>query len=186
MRRIAIIGGGPTGLELALRARHEGHDVIVYEAGRVGEHFARYGSVRLFTPFHMNSTPLGRELLRRAGARLPEDDEILTASDLRERYLVPMAMLPELSGVVREGMSVAGVSRDGVRKGRMSARSGRPFLLRIENARGEHVSLERADIVVDASGVYGSANATGSGGLAAPGEEALGARLERHLPDLLG
>src|SRR4051812_40757939 len=87
MRRIAIIGGGPTGLELALRARHEGHDVIVYEAGRVGEHFARYGSVRLFTPFHMNSTPLGRELMRRAGARLPEDEEILTANDLRERYL---------------------------------------------------------------------------------------------------
>ena len=82
-RKIAIIGGGPIGLEAALRARREGYDVVLFEAGRVGEHFARYGSVRLFTPFRMNSTPLGRELLRQAGARLPEDEETLAANDRR-------------------------------------------------------------------------------------------------------
>jgi len=184
--KIAIIGGGPTGLEAALRARHEGYDVALFEAGRVGEHFGRYGSVRLFTPFRMNSTPLGRQLLRQAGARLPEDEETLAANDLRERYLMPLAMLPELSGVVREGLRVAGVTREGLAKRQMSGRSERPFVLRVENARGEHVALERAGIVIDASGVYGTANATGSGGLAAPGEDALGARLERHLPEVLG
>lgn len=186
MRKIAIIGGGPTGLEAALRARREGYDVALFEAGRVGEHFARYGSVRLFTPFRMNSTPLGRELLRRAGARLPEDEETLAANDLRERYLMPLAMLPELSGVVREGVRVAGVAREGMAKGTTPGRSGRPFLLRLENGRGEWVAPERADVVIDASGVYGTANATGSGGLPAPGEDALGARLERHLPEILG
>jgi len=185
-KKIAIIGGGPTGLEAALRARSEGWDVVLFEAGRVGEHFGRYGSVRLFTPFHMNSTPLGRRLLRQAGARLPEDEETLAANDLRERYLMPLVMLSELSGVVREGLRVAGVTRDGMAKGRTPGRSERPFLLRVENARGEPVALERADVVIDASGVYGTANATGSGGLAAPGEDAMGARLERHLPEILG
>jgi len=87
---------------------------------------------------------------------------------------------------VREGARVAGVARDGLAKGRMSGRSERPFLLRIENARGEPVAVERAEIVIDASGVYGTANATGSGGLAASGEETLDGRMERHLPEILG
>src|SRR5690349_7957541 len=123
MRKIAIIGGGPTGLEAALRARREGYDVVLFEAGRVGEHFARYGSVRLFTPFRMNSTPLGHELLRQAGARLPEEEETLAANDLRERYLMPLVMLPELSGVVREGVRVSGVTREGMAKGKSPGRS---------------------------------------------------------------
>src|SRR5438132_7885053 len=185
-RKIAVIGGGPIGLEAALRARREGHDVVLFEAGRVGEHFARYGSVRLFTPFRMNSTALGRELLRQAGARLPEDEETLAANDLRERYLMPLATLPELSQAVRERVRVAGVARDAMAKGRTTARGERPFLLRIESARGDPVGLERADVVIDASGVYGSANATGSGGVAARGGDALGARPERPLPEVLG
>src|SRR5262245_39517173 len=40
--------------------------------------------------------------------------------------------------------------------------------------------------VIDASGVYAQPNATGPGGLAAAGEDAMGMRLERHLPDIRG
>jgi len=185
-RKIAIVGAGPVGLEAALRARQEGHDPVVYEAGRVAEHFARYGPVRLFTPFRMNSTELGRGLLRAAGVKLPGEDEALTAVELRERYLLPLSRLPELSGVIREGARVAAIARDGLTKGRMEARASRPFLLRIENGRGELVGHERADVVIDASGLYANPNATGSGGLSAPGEESLGDRMERHLPDVLG
>ena len=178
--RIAIIGAGPIGLEAALRARREGYDVRVYEAGRVGEHFARYGSVRLFTPFRMNSTELGRDLLRAAGARMPDLDESLTASDLRERYLLPLTMLAELTGVIHEGVRVTGITRDGLAKGAMSGRADRPFLIRFDSG------AERADVVIDASGVYATPNVTGAGGLAARGEDSLGSKLERHLPDLLG
>jgi putative intracellular protease/amidase len=185
-RKIAIVGAGPVGLEAALRARREGHDPIVYEAGRVAEHFARYGSVRLFTPFRMNSTELGRGLLRAGGARLPGEDEALTAAELRERYLLPLSRLPEMAGVVREGSRVAAIAREGLAKGRMEARGSRPFLLRLEDARGAFLGHERADVVIDASGLYANANATGPGGLPAPGEESLGDRLERHLPDILG
>ncbi|HXL15350.1 MAG TPA: flavoprotein, partial [Methylomirabilota bacterium] len=180
-RKIAIVGAGPVGLEAALRARAEGHDVALYEAGRVGEHFARYGPVRLFTPFGMNSTELGRERLRAAGVRLPGDEETLTAAELRERYLLPLSRLPELKGAIRENARIGAIAREGLPKGQSRAREGRPFLLRIEGAR-----MERADVVIDASGVYATPNATGPGGLLALGEESLGDRLERHLPDVLG
>ncbi len=185
-RKIAIVGAGPVGLEAALRARREGFAVDVYEAGRVAEHFARYGPVRLFTPFHMNSTELGRARLRAAGVTLPGGDDALTAVELRERYLLPLSRLPELSGVVREGARIAAIAREGMAKGSTKGRASKPFLLRIEDARGELVAYERADVVIDASGLYANANATGSGGLPAPGEESLGERFERHLPDILG
>ena len=176
------MGAGPVGLEAALRARAEGHEVTVYEAGRVGEHFARYGSLRLFTPFGMNSTALGRERLRAAGVSLPGDEETVTAVELRERYLLPLSKVQELNGVVRENARIGAIAREGLSKGQSRAREARRFLLRVEGA----ARLERADVVIDASGVYATPNATGPGGLAALGEESLGERLEGHLPDLPG
>ena len=58
--RLAILGAGPVGLEAALYARKLDFAVTVYERGRVGEYLLRWGHVRLFTPFGMNTTPLGR------------------------------------------------------------------------------------------------------------------------------
>ena len=178
------MGAGPVGLESALRARVEGYEVAVYEAGSVAEHFRRYGPVRLFTPFHMNSTELGRERLRGAGVKLPGDDEILTGAELRERYLLPLARLRELSGAIAEGVRVRAIAREGFTKAKGRSRADRPFLLRIEDSRGP--GLERADVVIDASGVYATPNATGQSGLPAIGEESLGALLEHGLPDVLG
>jgi FAD dependent oxidoreductase len=186
MKTVAIVGGGPIGLEAALRLTRAGFRVTVYEAGRAAEHFARYGPVRLFTPFRMNSTELGREALRGSGARLPDAEEALTAAELRERYLLPLASLPELAGVLREGLRVTGIAREGLVKGQAQGRGERPFLLRLENPVGEGMPLDRADVAIDASGVFASPQATGPGGLPALGEGSLGSRLERHLPDLAG
>ena len=117
---------------------------------------------------------------------LPGDDETLTAAELRERYLLPLSKLPELNGVVRENARIGAIAREGLPKGQSRAREARPFLLRVESERGEGARMERADVVIDASGVYATPNATGPGGLPALGEESLGDRLERHLPDVLG
>ncbi len=202
LRSIAIVGAGPVGLEAALRARAEGFEVTVYEAGRVGEHFRRYGPVRLFTPFSMNTTELGRGRLRAAGVTLPPGDAILTGTELRERYLLPLSTLGDLSRVVREGARVTAIAREGFTKPRSAAisgkqdaptdgtatpgnsRVGRSFLLGIQDSSGTR--FERADAVIDASGVYATANATGPGGLPACGEESLRGRLESHLPALHG
>ena len=182
--KIAVIGAGPIGLEAALDAARNGYDVQVHEAGRVGEHLRRFGGVALFTPFGMNSTPEGRASLRAAGAALPAEEAIVTAGELAERYLAPLARLPELRGAVRENERVTHVGREGLGKGDgagAAARAERRFLLRIETRCG--VRFDTADLVIDASGVYGHPRATGPGGLPADGEDRLGDAIERHLPD---
>ncbi|MBI4364720.1 MAG: hypothetical protein HY568_04750 [Candidatus Latescibacteria bacterium] len=184
---IGIIGAGPIGLEAALLARELGHRVRVYEAGAVGEHFLRYGPVRLFTPFHMNATERGRKRLRAAGLRLPADDAILTAEEFRERYLVPLSRLPDLEGSITARTRVTGIGREGLVKGQSIGPDGNPprasrrFLIRVQPDGGAG-RFERADAVIDASGVYACPNATGPGGLPALGEESLGSLLEQHLP----
>jgi len=66
-------------------------------------------------------------------------------------------------------------------RGRVSA----PFLIRVESADGT-ARFDRADIVLDASGVYANPNATGPGGLPAVGEERLGDRIDRFIPAIRG
>jgi thioredoxin reductase len=189
--RIAVIGAGPTGLEAALAFVRRGDDVIVYEAGRVGEHLRRFEWVRLFTPFEMNSSEAGRERVSASGAALPAKDAILTAGELADVYLEPLARIPELHGRVRERTRVTAIGREGLTKGQGivasgdRSRVGRPFLLRLAEA-GRPERFERADLVIDASGVYTTPRATGPGGLPALGEDALGDRIERHIPDLRG
>src|SRR3989441_6538113 len=86
-RKIAIVGAGPIGLEAALRARHAGHEVTVFESASVGDHFRLYGPVPLFTPFHMNSTALGRERLR-AGRSEEHTSELQSLAYLVCRLLL--------------------------------------------------------------------------------------------------
>lgn len=188
--RLAVIGAGPIGLEAALEAARSGWEAALYEAGLVGAHVRRYGETVLFTPFGMNSTPLGRERLAAAGHPLPADGALLRASEHVDRYLVPLAALPELRGAVSEHTRVTHVGREGLSKTRGiaaagdSSREGRRFLLRVAGPDGR-VRFEFADAVIDASGVYAHPNGTGPGGLPAPGEDALGDRMERHLPPSL-
>src|SRR5947209_13532187 len=91
--RVAVLGAGPVGIEAALYAKACGLTVAVYERGQVGEHLLRWGHVRLFTPFGMNTTPLGlRTLLREKPSRaLPADTDLLTGRQLRDAYLVPLS-----------------------------------------------------------------------------------------------
>lgn len=184
------MGGGPIGLEAALEGARRGHDVAVYESGRVGEHLLRFDWVKLFTPFEACSTAWGRRRLAESGAILPAGETPLRAGAFVERYLAPLARLPELAGRIHEGTRVAAVGRDGLSKGDAivatgdRSRVGRPFLLRVER---EHDGprFESADVVLDATGVFASPRATGPGGLPALGEERLGARIDRHPPPIL-
>ncbi|HEX5031487.1 MAG TPA: FAD-dependent oxidoreductase [Candidatus Eisenbacteria bacterium] len=180
-RRIAIIGAGPIGLEAALGASRRGFEVRVYEAGQVGEHLRRFASIPLFTPFGMSSSAEGRERLRSEGVALASESTILTAGDLVEGYLVPLARLPELADSIRERERVTHVGREGLGKAVGVGRGGRGFLLRVEA--GGATRFDRADVVVDATGVYGNPNATGPGGLPALGEDQLGDAIARHWDD---
>jgi hypothetical protein len=185
--RIAVIGAGPIGIEAALGASCRGYDVALYDAGRTAASMRRFHWVTLFTPFSMNASARGAALLRAVGADLPEPDALVTAGEFVSRYLEPLTRLPSLAGRVRERSRVTAIGREGLWKSEGivatgdRARLGRRFLLRVE-PEGEAPRFDVADVVIDASGVYATPRATGPGGLPALGEEALGERLEQHLP----
>lgn len=137
MPRIAIIGAGPIGLEAALLARQFGHDVQVFEKGRVAENILDWGHVRLFSPFGMNSSKWGRGAIRNVlgDDLLPRADELLTGREFAERYLIPLSQLPELAGRIHEQCQVQSISRRHFRKTEgigLPARGSEPFQLLIE------------------------------------------------------
>jgi thioredoxin reductase len=177
------------GLEAALGAEERGFDVTVLEKGQVGESLRRWGRTRFFSPLGMN---VSARVKRRLGALLPREDAILTGVEMVERVLEPLAA--GLRSSVRTGHRVVAVGRSRMTRSEMAGhplRAERPFRLLVEGPEGEY-AIE-AEAVLDASGVYDTPAAVGSGGVPARGERACRSRLVRHLgtleerlPDLAG
>ena len=173
MSRVAIIGAGPIGLEAALLARQLGHEVQVFEKGRVAENILDWGHVRLFSPFGMNSSEWGRGALAKliGPDALPREDELLTGREFAERYLIPLSQLPELAGRILEQCQVLSINRRHFSKTTGIGSTGRgaePFQLLIEQLNEERVEL--ADVVLDCSGTYPHHNWLGDGGQPCVGE----------------
>src|SRR5262249_5505851 len=132
--RIAILGAGPIGLEAALYARTLNLPVAIYERGRIGEHWYRWGHVRLFSPFGMNTTPLGRTTIRaaRPNHEFPADDAYITGKEHLAAYLSPLAQTEILKGCIYPETLVLSVGRRGMLKEDDpgdAARAKQPFRL---------------------------------------------------------
>jgi thioredoxin reductase len=188
--RLAVLGAGPVGLEAALYARRLNLPVTVYERGRVGEHLLRWGHVRLFSPFGMNSTPLGRAAIRQDDARheFPADGECVTGRDHVAAYLEPLAGTAALAECLRTETQVVSVGRRGFRKedGVGDARRGQqPFRLLLREPKGRE-RVEEADVVLDCTGTYGQHRWLGHGGIPAVGEAAAGPHIAYGLDDVRG
>lgn len=187
--RVTVLGAGPIGLDAALAALESGAAVTVYEAGQgVGTHVREWGHVRLFTPWSMASSARMRRHLEAAGTSVPVDDDACPAGqELVDRVLVPLARLKVFEGVVRTGRRVLGVARRGLLKHEeigTAARAAAPFRVLLTDGVTEW--SEDADVVLDATGSWGTPNAVGDGGVPAPGERGLDEVLERRLPDVAG
>src|SRR5260370_29328787 len=106
--RVAVLGAGPIGLEAALYAAALGLPVAVYERGRAGEHLRQWGHVRLFSPFGLNATPLGRARLRAEQPQhsLPADADLLTGREHLAAYLEPLSRLSLLRDRLRTETTV--------------------------------------------------------------------------------
>jgi len=181
MRRIAILGAGPIGLEAALAAAAHGHDFEVFEAAAsVGGHVRRWSHVRMFTPWAMNVSPRMRAALPSApdGAVLP------TGGDLAGELLEPVAALPALRGRIRLNTRVLAVGREGLLKHEAVGeprRAAAPLRLLVAGPAGAE-AIVNADVVIDATGTYGNPNRLGDGGIGAVNERAFEDRIERQLP----
>jgi thioredoxin reductase len=187
--RLAILGAGPIGLEAALQAATLKLPFTVFERGRVGEHLHRWGHVRLFSPFGMNSTPQGRARLRadQPQHEMPADGDILTGREHIVAYLEPLAQSPLLRERIRTETAVLHVGRRGFLKEDSSgdARRGQqPFLLLLRS--GNREWIEEADVVLDCTGTYGQPRFLGEGGIPAVGEMAARPHIAAGLEDVLG
>jgi hypothetical protein len=187
---IAVLGAGPVGLEAALYARFLGYQVRIYEQGVVAEHVRRWGHVRMFTPFSMNCSTLGRAALaaQDESYRAPADDACLTGQEWIDQYLLPLSQTDLLSDETSPGTTVLAVSRWGASKGECvgsEARADTPFRILIQDSQGKERE-DSADIVIDTTGVYGKPKWLGPSGAPAVGERALRAQIQYHLPDVHG
>ena len=190
LSRVAVLGAGPIGLEAALYARSLQLPVTIYERGRVGEYLRHWGHVRLFSPFGMNTTPLGRATIRaqRPGQDFPADNACIIGREHLTVYLEPLAQTPPLKDCLRTQAEVLHVGRKGLLKEDEpgDARRGRqPFrlLIREENKRER---VDEADVVLDCTGTYGQHRWAGEGGIPALGERAAEPHIAYGLEDVLG
>jgi thioredoxin reductase len=185
---IAIIGAGPVGLEAAFTALDHGFDVQVFEQGEVGSHPLAWGHVRMFTPWRMNLGRSSRAHLEAAGWTPPDPEDRPTGAELAERYLQPLAQLPELAGRIHPLTQVVQASRHGLLRGEGSdagTRRARPFRLLLRDQGGRE-SLHHAFSLVDASGVYAHPDWAGTGGIPARSELYLRPQMAYHVEDVLG
>jgi cation diffusion facilitator CzcD-associated flavoprotein CzcO len=179
-RRLIVLGAGPVGIEAALHAALRGWDVRVLEAGRAAEHLLAWGHIRMFSPWEMNCSTAGLEVLEAEGER-PFDDphHCPTGRQWARDYVLPLSRTPFLRGRIVTGCRVIGVSRDRTLKGDLigdPARALRPF--RILARRNERDVIFESDVVIDTTGTFGQPRRMGNGGLPAPGELQAGERIE--------
>jgi len=183
---VAVIGAGPVGLTAAAHLVARGMTPVVLEAGEaVGSAIRRWGHVRLFSPWKYLVDPAARGMLQAAGWTEPDGDVLPTGGELVERYLEPLAALPQLAPHLRTGRRVVAVSRRGFDKVKTTGREQAPFELVVRTADGRTERL-LARAVIDASGTYQSPNPMGASGLPVEGEAELADRIHYGIPDVLG
>jgi len=173
-----------------VQAVSAGFDVTVLEAGRtVADHVRQWGHVRMFTPFRMNHSASGCDVVRAGDGpvQLPEEDAILSGAEFIERYLGPLAASPLLQGRIRTGQRVVAIARHGLLKMESvgDPRKWSPFMLLTETPDDAEQTFE-ADAVIDASGVYGHPNCFGPGGMPAIGERTARSAIRYGVVDIAG
>lgn len=171
--RIIIIGGGPVGIEAALYGRFLGYDVTVLEKGAVGEHVLSWSHVKMFSPFGMNSSTLGRSALlaQSSDLQLPGEDELIDGTRWLQEYVIPLAGSDLLSKSIRTESVVKSVGRTWLSKGHLPSddRDSCEFRVLAETPDGEEVF--NSEYVIDASGVLSQPRHLGAGGVPAIGEK---------------
>ena len=171
MNRLVIVGAGPVGLHAALRGTENRFDVTVLERGDIGAAVRQWAHVKLFTPFFMNSTVAARASAA-AGARLPDNDALLTGEQYIRRYLNPLANSSPLRGRIQTFSELLAVSRQAYRKTHMVGKPERaesPFRLLVRRA-DDSESVIESDVLLDCTGFTTQHRFIGIGGIPCPGE----------------
>lgn len=183
---IAVIGAGPVGLAAAAHIVSRGLRPVIFERGAgVGAALRDWSHVRVFSPWQDNVDAAARLLLEAAGWDAPEERDLPTGGEIVERYLQPLAQLPQIAPYVRLGATVTLVTRKGLDKVSNSGRDRAPFEIRWTDTDGtEQATL--ASAVIDASGTWTQPNPMGIDGLPVLGERSVADRIAYGIPDVVG
>ncbi|GHO89795.1 NAD(P)-binding domain-containing protein [Dictyobacter formicarum] len=183
---VVIIGAGPVGLAAAAHVIRKGETPLLFEAGStVGASMLQWGQVRLFSPWRYLVDQQAQALLEAQGWQAPDPDTYPTAREVVERYLFPLAQVPQVLAALQLQTRVTAISRLSMDKVKTPLRDETPFVVRIQSGNSEeHDILARA--VIDASGTYQTPNPLGAHGLFALGERSLGDHIFYGIPDILG
>ncbi len=182
---VAVLGAGPVGLAAAANLHERNIPFVLFEVGDdVAASVRDWAHVQLFSPWRYNLDPASRRLLERTGWEAPPAEEHPTGSDLVERYLAPLALLPQIATGLRTNRLVTSVTRAGFDKVRTSGRQDVPFVVTTEGPTGPERTL--ASAVIDATGTWTSPNPLGADGTPALGEGRGGDRIDHGIPDVLG
>lgn len=183
---VAVIGAGPVGLAAAAHLLGRGLTPLILEGGEIaGASVREWGHVRFFSPWRYAIDAAARTLLEANGWTAPDPEGYPTGRDLLDRYLAPLAALPEIAAHLRTGSRVISVTRRGFDRMKTGGREDAPFVLRVQGADGrDEAVLARA--VIDASGTWTMPNPLGASGVPAIGERALAHRVFYGIPDVLG
>ena len=182
---VAVIGGGPVGLAAAAHLLERSIEPVVFEAGlTVGTAPLDWGHVPMFSPWRYNIDRACRTFLERSGWQTPNADDFPTGNDLVQRYLAPLASLPEMNSRLRLGTTVTGIARANAGKVKDSGRGEQAFDVRFKDADGKEGRLLARAVIV-ATGTWRHPNPAGASGLPAMGEEAAADRIRYGMPDVL-
>jgi len=145
------------------------------------------GHVKLFSPFGMNATPLGRKAILAADGdhTFPADDACISGREHVERYLTPLAEV--LDEHIKTETRVINVARVGLFKQDAvgdPARGKQPFLLLVRERNQDR--FEEADVVLDCTGTYSHHRWLGPSGIPALGESQAEPHIAYQLVDVLG
>lgn len=183
---IAVIGAGPVGLAAAAHLHERGLPFVILEAGpAVGHAMRSWGHVQMFSSWQHNVDKAAARLLEPTGWQMPDPEAYPTGGAMAERYLAPLAALPEIAPHLRLETRVTAVTRAGVDKMKDAGRAQAPFELHVQHTDGAE-DVVRAQAVIDASGTYGTPNPLGASGVPATGERALAGSMVYGIPDVLG
>jgi hypothetical protein len=182
---VAVIGAGPVGLAAAAHLLDRGLEPLIFEAGeRVGASVRDWGHVRVFSPWEFNIDPVAEQLLDDAGWTAPDHDGYPTGAEIADRYLEPLAALPEIAKRLHFSARVVAVGKQGLDKLKDAGRDEAPFELVVDEDGEERRYL--ASAVIDASGTWTRPNPVGAGGMPAAGERDHSDRIVYGIPDVLG
>jgi flavin-dependent dehydrogenase len=144
--RIAILGAGPIGLEVALYARYLGYPAQVFEKqGMVAVNVLALGE-RPVGEFGGLASRLGVSALRAQDTswQAPTATDTLTAIEWHTKYLVLLAESDLVAEVLNLGSEVVEVAR-------RDTDDDAAFVIRVQKAGGGEETCE-ADFVIDATG----------------------------------